>query len=54
LIEPYGWFNTFVTLAGGDVLKLKEAAKLPLYTAFAFLSLQSAKNEFESNLMNEK
>ena len=54
LIEPYGWFNTFITLAGGDVLRIKEAAKLPLYTAYAFLSLQAAKNEFEQNLMKEK
>jgi len=43
-----------VTLAGGDILRIKEAAKLPMYTAYAFLSLQSAKNEFESNLMNLK
>jgi len=41
-------------LAGGDILRIKEAAKLPLYTAFAFLSLQAAKNEFETNLMNVK
>jgi hypothetical protein len=54
LIEPYGWFNTFITLAGGDVLRIKEAAKLPLYTAYSFLSLQAAKNEFEQNLMKEK
>jgi hypothetical protein len=51
LLEPFGWFNTFVTLAGGDILRLKEAAKLPLYTAFAFLSLKTAQNEFEKNMM---
>lgn len=53
MIEPYGWFATFVTLAGGDILKIKEAAKLPLYTAFSFLSLKSAQNEYESNMMKQ-
>jgi hypothetical protein len=53
LIEPYGWFATFVTLAGGDILRIKEAAKLPLYTAFSFLSLKAAQNEYESNMMKQ-
>jgi hypothetical protein len=54
LIEPYGWFATFVTLANGDILRIKEAAKLPLYTAFAFLSLKAAQDEYEQNLIKEK
>jgi len=53
LIEPYGGFATFVNLGGGDVLKIKEAAKLPLYTAFSFLSLKAAQNEYESNMMKQ-
>jgi len=40
-------------LAGGDILRIKEAAKLPLYSAFAFLSLQSAQNEYETNMMKQ-
>jgi hypothetical protein len=54
LIEPFGWFGTFVTLAGDDILKLEQAAKTPLYVAMSYLSLKAAQNEFNNRLQKIK
>ena len=54
LLEPFGWFATFTTLANDDILKLKEVAQTPLYTALTYLSLSAARNEFNNNLQNLK
>ena len=50
LIKPYGWFSTFVNLAGEDVTKLESINKIKLYQAMAFLSQQNAKAQFMQNL----
>jgi len=54
LIEPFGWFATFAMLANDNVLKLKEVSKTKLYTALTFLSLSSAKAEFNNRLSEVK
>jgi len=41
-------------LANDDILKLKEVAQTPLYTALTYLSLAAARNEFNNNLQTVK
>lgn len=41
-------------LAKGDVSKLKEVEKLPLYTALVFLSQQNAEAQYLINLQKQK
>jgi hypothetical protein len=41
-------------LAKGDIMKLKEVEKLPLYTALIFLSQQNAEAKYLTNLQKTK
>ena len=49
----WGWYQSIYALAGGDVRKFEEVAKLSIYQCLTWLEFEKEKNELEAKMIKQ-